>query len=227
MKGKDYSKLRVWFSVLSSRVEVIVDLLEKELDNPNSLPMAMNVIKCGLFSHSIEVVDACFRFFARLYALVKEKESKVVRHSYPLKENLYNWFIKSQLAGKMDEILFKNQPIDIYQTWLKIPKKPSELEALTNEAGLGAFIRAFHYHGDDFNEQFAQGLILFGDSNYEATINTHLLNHCQNHKDYLLIIHDLFDLFVSTQKGRLLLIESGCIVNIIELCLRICNTMDE
>jgi hypothetical protein len=227
MRGKDYTKLRVWFSVLSSRVDTIVKLLENDLENPASLPMAMNVIKCGLFSHNIEVVEACFRFFTRLWALVNERESNYVKHSVVLKEKLYEWFIKSQLNGKYDEPIWKNSPVDIYQTWLKIPKKPSELEALTNEAGICAFIRAYHYHGDEFNDQFAQGLILLGETDYLGTVNTYMLQHCQNYKDFILIIHDLFDLFMSTQKGRLLLVESGSLVRIIDLCIKICKEMDD
>jgi hypothetical protein len=227
MKGKDYSKLKVWFSVLSSRVDTFIKLMEQEADNTSAIRMALNVVKTGFLSHDAEVVDACFRFFSKLYATIQQGEAQGVKYSSRLKAELYDWFCKTTMLSHQDYPVFKNQVVDIYNTWLKIPKKPSDLEKLTNEAGICAFIRAYHYHGDAFIEQFAQGLIQYGETDYVEVIFEHLLIHCQNNKDFLLIMHDLFDLLYSTQKGRVILIESGNLQTIIELNLKIIQEFDD
>ena len=59
MKGRDYSKLKLWFSLLHQYVGTFVGLLEAEKDNLYAVKMAFNVIKCGLLSHNFEIVDNC------------------------------------------------------------------------------------------------------------------------------------------------------------------------
>jgi len=50
---------------------------------------------------------------------------------------------------------FKSSNIDIYEYWLKIPKKPKELEKLISQAGICTFIRAWFYHHDPIVEKIA------------------------------------------------------------------------
>jgi len=66
MKGNDFRKLRTWFSVILSRVDTFVELAIGEADEPLALRLALNVIKCGLYSQDLEVVEGCSRFFSKL-----------------------------------------------------------------------------------------------------------------------------------------------------------------
>ena len=55
MKGESYNKLIMWYEMLLLNYEQIVNLLENECEDPKSISNSLGVLKCGLFSLSVDV----------------------------------------------------------------------------------------------------------------------------------------------------------------------------
>ena len=73
MKGKDYSKLKAWYKLLHKKTQEFIDLCEKQRDDRFALPLALNVIKCGLFSHNFTVADQCCSFLVKIWSEVSKR----------------------------------------------------------------------------------------------------------------------------------------------------------
>jgi len=67
MKGGDYSKIRQWYTVMLSRIDTFVELCLAEPDDAVDLKLSLNVIKSGLYSRDLPVVEGCARFFSKLW----------------------------------------------------------------------------------------------------------------------------------------------------------------
>jgi hypothetical protein len=63
-----------------------------------------------------------------------------------MQKQLYNWFVFSIGERTEDKEFMLDLNVDIYQEWLKIPKKDADLIKVTNQAGMCAFLRAWFYH---------------------------------------------------------------------------------
>lgn len=66
MKGKDYSRLITWYKLISQQSHLLVGLIESEKYDTKVLAMTFNVVKCGLFSKSLEVAEICARSLNKL-----------------------------------------------------------------------------------------------------------------------------------------------------------------
>ena len=69
MKGKDYSKLKVWYKLLLKQIPNFVIQCERDIQQSNgaSINKAFNVIKCGMTSHNLTVSQLCVDFFIKLW----------------------------------------------------------------------------------------------------------------------------------------------------------------
>ena len=88
--------------------------------------------------------------------------------------------------------------MDIYEQWLKVPKKPKDLEKVISEAGLCTVVRCWFYHQDSIVEKIAQMFCNYGDFNPLDMLTIHLRRHMQSNRDYVSILHDVQDTLIST-----------------------------
>lgn len=72
MTGKDYSKLVTWFHFLYNQVAMVVQLFMIEQDNPKNIIRTLNIFKCGLFSHNLEVFVECSRMICKLWDEIRD-----------------------------------------------------------------------------------------------------------------------------------------------------------
>jgi hypothetical protein len=86
MTGKDYTKLINWYTFLFDRVANLVQLLQIEDDNASNVWRAMNVVKCGLYSHNLGVAVECSRLINRIWEEVRDLKL------YRVQQHLYDWF---------------------------------------------------------------------------------------------------------------------------------------
>jgi hypothetical protein len=66
MTGRDYSKVLTWYQNLKTLIPKFIELCQIE-QSPASIQKALNVLKCGLFSHNLDVAVACATFFTSLW----------------------------------------------------------------------------------------------------------------------------------------------------------------
>lgn len=68
-KGGDYRAILDWYSLVINNIEHLVSLLRKQdqrgAQEGDQVAKALNVLRCGLFSKSSDVVNICSRFFTK------------------------------------------------------------------------------------------------------------------------------------------------------------------
>jgi hypothetical protein len=74
MKGQDFTKIRQWYTVILSRIETFVELCLAEPDDAKDLKLTLNIIKSGLYSRDLTVVEGCARFFTKLWQRVQQEQ---------------------------------------------------------------------------------------------------------------------------------------------------------
>ena len=90
---------------------------------------------------------------------------------------------------------------DPFVSWIMIPKKPSELEALVTQAGLKTLVRCWFYHQDGIVEKTTELLLAFARVDPHELLTNDLKRHIMSSKDYITFLHDHFQAIVSDKDG--------------------------
>lgn len=72
LTGKDYSKLVTWYQYLYNQVPMLVQLFMIEQGNKRNILRTLNILKCGLVSHNLEVVVECSRMICKLWDEIRD-----------------------------------------------------------------------------------------------------------------------------------------------------------
>ena len=135
MKGKDYSKLLGWYKLISQHYQKLVHLIESEKYDNRVLQMTFDVVKCGLFSKSIEVVDICARTLNKLLSLIQDKSDKGRTSLEPM---VWEWLTTaSDKPSPKKKVIHANKKSEL---------QAIEVESLISEPGLRTMTNAYMRH---------------------------------------------------------------------------------
>ena len=66
LKGNDYTRIMNWYRLIMQSTQNLVTLMEIERNDIQALGMTMNVVKSGLYSEDVEVVNMCARVLVKI-----------------------------------------------------------------------------------------------------------------------------------------------------------------
>ena len=65
MKGNDFSKMLAWYQGIYGFAKHITQLIDNEKDS-NAMKLTLNILTCGLYSQSPQLVITCSRVLSKI-----------------------------------------------------------------------------------------------------------------------------------------------------------------
>ena len=169
-KGGDYRAILDWYSLVINNVELLVNLLRSQdlagSQEGDQVAKALNVLRCGLFSKSSDVVNICCRFFTKfrkhLNDNAQDGDIQQLMHAF------WDWLSFEQSAASTQS---PARPQQQSPGKVRGPRKASntqkqERDQFLQEQGMKSFLRAFQKQQGHIVEQFCAFLIVAGTDNY-------------------------------------------------------------
>lgn len=185
--GRDYSKLLSWYTSLGNQVNRLVQLFLQDLGDGKHIYNALNVLKCGLYSHNLKLVTLTADFLNKLF------QSASASRSAELMENFYQWYVGTgqHTQHQTNNFMVQSKQIDVYTQWIEIPKKAAELERVVNEPGINSYLRAWFLFQEEVLPQLSLSLYIFGEADNQDVFWKFLSRSCLCNLHYLQLMSDL------------------------------------
>lgn len=79
--------MQKWYVIVTQNVDTLLAIFLRE--DVQSINKTLNVLRCGLYSRSAEVVNVCTRLFSRLFILLNERRENA--KAAELRHYIWDW----------------------------------------------------------------------------------------------------------------------------------------
>lgn len=201
-KGGDYRAILDWYSLVINNIEHLVSLLRGQdlrgSQEGDQVAKALNVLRCGLFSKSSDVVNICSRFFTKFRKYLNDNaqdgDVQQIMHAF------WDWLAFEQSAASAQSPV-RQQPQSPGK--LRGPRKSinaqkQEKDQFLQEQGMKSFLRAFQKQQGQMVEQFCAFLIVAGTDNYVELFMRVMRDASLSQHQYLGTVLEFYEVLCKT-----------------------------